>query len=77
MMIRTQIMLDYKTKKDLRDLAQSEGKSLSQIVRDSLKKTVKERKKKMSGVEFLGWLAKNAGHGPGDSEYDKYAYGLK
>lgn len=76
MMIRTQILLDYKTKNDLKDLAQSEGKSLSQIVRESVKNTVKKKTKKLSGYEFLKRLAERAGHGPGDSEYDKYAYDL-
>lgn len=76
MMQRMQILLDYKTKNDLRDLAQSEGKSLSQIVRESVKKTVDKKTKKLTSYEFLKRLAERAGHGPGDSEYDKYAYGL-
>lgn len=69
-------MLDYKTKKDLRDLAQSEGKSISQIVRESVKKTIEKKTKKLSSYEFLKRLTERAGHGPGDSEYDKYAYKL-
>lgn len=80
MMQRTQILLDYKTKKDLKDLAASEGKSLSQIVRESLHQATKEaknnKKKKISAVELFKRIAARAGYGPGDSEYDKYAYDL-
>ncbi|MCH7641432.1 hypothetical protein IID22_04520 [Patescibacteria group bacterium] len=80
MLQRVQILIDPKTKKDLEDVSKSTGRSMSMVVRSilgkGLKKEKKKAKKKMSGVDFLLKLAEGAVKGPGDSEYDKYAYNL-
>ncbi|MEK9208968.1 MAG: hypothetical protein AAB910_02730 [Patescibacteria group bacterium] len=67
---------------ELEELAQAAGISVSKMIRETLpigmkeekKKAAKRKTKKMSGGEFLLYLAKHAVKGPGDSEYDKYAY---
>ncbi len=76
MMRRMQILLDLETKMAVKELSKREGKSVSQIVRESISKTIEKKTKKLTSYEFLKRLAERAGHGPGDSEYDKYAYGL-
>lgn len=71
-------MLDYKTKKDLKDLAQSEGKSLSQIVRESVKNTVEKKTRKLSSYEFLKRLVDRASSSKSpikSSNVDDYLYG--
>ena len=83
MLVRTQLMLESKQKMDLEMLALATGRSMSEITRELLKEGIKKEKKmtkkkknKLSGIEFLEYLAKHAVKGPGDSEYDKYAYDL-
>ena len=84
MLVRKQILIEEKQATDLADLAMIQGISMSEMHRkilevglESQKKIIKKIvKKKMSGIEFLDYLAKNAVKGPGDSEYDKYAYDL-
>lgn len=80
MLKRTQILLDAETKRDLELVSTKKGKSVSELVRDYVKEKVKDDKallvKKMSGKEALLAIARNPGKGPGDSEYDKYAYGF-
>lgn len=84
MLVRKQILIEEKQAIDLADLAMIQGISMSQMHRKILeaglkleKKVAKKQKtKKMSGAEFLLYLAKHAVKGPGDSEYDKYAYDL-
>ena len=83
MLIRTQILLEEKQKLELEKLAQEYEISLSEIVRRSIPHAVKKIKslnkrtgKKITQAEaFLRW-ANKAVHGPGDSEYDKYAYDI-
>lgn len=83
MLVRTQVLLDDKDKLELQELLQyfpeisfseaiREGHSM--IVKKMRTKRKKNKTKKKSGIEFLDYLAKNAVEGPGDSEYDKYAY---
>lgn len=83
MLVRKQILIEEKQAIDLSDLALAHGISMSEMHRKILqtgleiqkKKTPKVKvSKKMSGVEFLTWLSEHPVHGPGDSEYDKYAY---
>lgn len=47
-------------------------KETGQNLRPNLPKS--KQHKKEGGSKFLLWLVKNANKGPGDSEYDKYAY---
>ena len=77
MLVRIQLMLDRETKRKLEILSRAEGRSMSEIVREALKERLKrEKKTKKKGAEFLLKLAKEAVAGPGDAEYDKYAYDL-
>jgi len=83
MLVRTQILLEEKQKLELQKLAEMAGVSMSKMARNTIahgvkveKKQVKKATKKTTGVEFLTWLSEHPVHGPGDSEYDKYAYDL-
>jgi len=79
MLVRTQLMLDKETKRKLEILSRAEGRSMSDVVREALEKDLKRRKRAQNPVLFLENLAKWAEkgtRGPGDSEYDKYAYDL-
>ncbi|OGF98951.1 hypothetical protein A2153_04980 [Candidatus Gottesmanbacteria bacterium RBG_16_38_7b] len=82
MLIRTQILLEEKQKLELEELARKNELSISEIVRQSIPlvinkiKAKKKKTKKLTGADALLKWAKNAVHGPGDSEYDKYAYDL-
>ena len=74
--------MEEKQALELEELALLAGVSMSKMIRETLPLGMKEEKKKaankkikkMSGGEFLLELAKHAVKGPGDSEYDKYAY---
>ena len=82
MLVRTQVLLEEKQKLELEKLALLAGVSMSRIIREVIPKGIraekekitKRAKKKMGGAEFLLQQAKKAVAGPGDSEYDKYAY---
>jgi predicted DNA-binding protein len=79
MLERTQLMLDKKVKNDLRKISRQKGKSVSKLVREYLEEGVKEdleKKPKYNARKLLLKMASHAGKGPGDSDYDKYAYGL-
>jgi len=84
MLTRKQLLLDEKQALELAEVAAFYDISMSQKAREIFAKGLKQekakikktKKKKMSGAEFLTWLAENPVHGPGDSEYDKYAYDL-
>jgi hypothetical protein len=84
MLVRKQILIKDSQANDLTELAQLMGISESELHRRILdvgleleKKYAKKiRKRKLSGAEFLLMQAKKAVAGPGDSEYDKYAYDL-
>ena len=75
-------MLDRKTKQNLEILSKERNESISKLIRDYLQQGVEEeidRIKKKQGIsakEILLRMASHASEGPGDSEYDKYAYGL-
>lgn len=76
MLQRIQLLLDRETKKELNKQAVKENRSVSAVARELLKKSL-EKKKAASldgGASFLLTLAKKAVSGPGDAEYDKYAY---
>jgi len=80
MLIRTQILLEEVQKIELEELAMLKQVSLSEIVRQGvpllLEKHRLERKNsgiKSSTESFSAWVD-GAVSGPGDSEYDKYAY---
>ena len=82
MLVRTQILIDENQKIELEELALQTGESMSKIIREAIfkglkiqeKKLSKKKKKKLTGAEFMLQQAKKAVEGPGNSEYDKYAY---
>jgi len=78
MLQRVQILIDPKTKKDLEKVSKASGRSMSKVAREILKKGLSKERGIIGdgGVGFLKKLAENAVKGPGDSEYDKYAYDL-
>ena len=84
MLVRKQILLQDKHEYAIEELAALSGKSFSQMTRELLdvavksesKKIKKQAKKKLTQYEAWDkWIA-GAVSGPGDSEYDKYAYDL-
>lgn len=84
MLIRKQILLQDSHEYAIEELAVLSGKSFSQMTRELLEKAVKvegkkikkNAKKKLTQYEaFDQWIA-GAVSGPGDSEYDRYAYGV-
>ncbi|OIN90038.1 hypothetical protein COW80_00710 [Candidatus Beckwithbacteria bacterium CG22_combo_CG10-13_8_21_14_all_01_47_9] len=84
MLVRKQILLQDSHEYAIEELAALAGKSFSQMTRELLDKAVKvegkkirkKAKKKLSQYEALKKWAVNPVSGPGDSEYDKYAYDL-
>ena len=82
MLVRKQILLEEKQVYELEKLIAMHDMSFSEAMREGAKmvaqkiKVRKPKKKKMTGAEFLLYQAKKAVAGPGDSEYDKYAYNL-
>lgn len=78
MLQRVQLMLDSRTKKELKKIAELENRSMSDLAREILSNNVKKRnaKTKDGGIAFLKQQAKKAVKGPGNSKYDKYAYNL-
>jgi hypothetical protein len=86
MLVRKQILLEESQVLELKKLAQEAGVSMSKMARNSIahgvrverkvvKKAVK-KSKKITGAKFMIAQAKKAVQGPGNSEYDKYAYDL-
>lgn len=76
MLQRIQLLLDSETKKELNKAAAKENRSISSVAREILKKNL-EKKKAASldgGASFLLALARKSVSGPGNAEYDKYAY---
>lgn len=85
MLVRKQILFEESQVLEAMKLAEITGVSMSEIHRrifDGGVKIQKKKAKKISiakkktGIEFLDYLVKHAVKGPGDSEYDKYAYDL-
>ena len=84
MLIRKQILLQDNHEYAIEELAALTGKSFSQMTRILLDRAIKtegkvikkKAKKKLSQFEALEQWAANPVSGPGDSEYDKYAYDL-
>lgn len=78
MLQRVQLILDKETKNELRRVATQENRSMSDVAREILKGGIgkKKTKGKRGGVEALLKWADKAVKGPGNSEYDKYAYDL-
>ena len=84
MMLRTQLMLDEETKKDLERLAMVENISMAKLVRKFIKEGVMKKEKKIKVRkktlgEFILHLSENAGrsNGKGDlaKRHDYYLYG--
>lgn len=84
MLLRKQILLQDSHEYAIEELAALTGKSFSKMTRTLLdsaiksegKKIKKKAKKKLTQFEALEQWAANPVSGPGDSEYDKYAYDL-
>ena len=83
MLVRTQLMLDQNLKQDLEIIARRQGKTLSSVARELLRPAATKQihdatieVKKQSAREFFDRLGAYTVSGPGDSEYDKYAYDL-
>ncbi len=82
MLVRKQILLEEKQALELEELALLAGVSMSQMVRESISSGVNIQKMKVKKItikrknQFDAWDKWIAGavKGPGDSEYDKYAY---
>lgn len=83
MLVRAQILLEERQKIELERLAMMKDVSFSEIVRQGvpllIEKHSRERKAlkfKTQAQAFTSWI-NGAVYGPGDSEYDKYAYDEK
>jgi len=81
MLVRKQILLEEDQNRQLQQIAYNYSMSFSEVVRQGVpliakKMTFKKKNKKMTGGEFMLKQAKKAVAGPGNSEYDKYAYDL-
>jgi len=84
MLVRKQILLEERQVLELEELALLAGVSMSEVYRQIFDEGVKIQKKrvaksggkKIGGAEFMLQQARKAVTGPGDSEYDKYAYDL-
>lgn len=79
MLVRKQILLEDKHEYAIEELAAISGMSFSHMTRVLLNKAIKTEKpivRKKTGAKFLLEQAKKAVPGPGDSEYDRYAYDL-
>lgn len=82
MLVRKQILLEAKQVFELEALAAYHDMSFSEAMREGANmvtkkiKAVKKTNRKKTGAEFLLEQATKAVAGPGDSEYDKYAYDL-
>lgn len=88
MLVRKQILLEESQVLELEELAREAGVSMSKMARNTISHGVKIEKKeakratkkidkqlKVQHKAFDKWIA-GAVKGPGDSEYDKYAYDL-
>ena len=81
MLVRKQILLEEKQVYELEKLIAINEMSFSEVMREGANLVIKKVKigkgkmiKKITGVEFMLNQAKKSVSGPGDSEYDKYAY---
>jgi hypothetical protein len=84
MLVRKQILLEEKQVLELENLSRLTGMSVSKLVRRAIPCGVEKEKMKAKKISkslksqykaFDKWIA-GAVKGPGDSEYDKYAYDL-
>ncbi|OGY24436.1 MAG: hypothetical protein A2Y57_02080 [Candidatus Woykebacteria bacterium RBG_13_40_7b] len=78
-MKRKQIYLTETLDREIRYASLKQNKPQSEVIRDVLEKNLVREKKKMSGGEFLLWLAAGAVPGPKDlsTNLDRYLYGDK
>ena len=79
MLVRKQILLNDSHEYAIEELAAMAGTSFSKMTRILLDRAIKSEKpvvRKKTEVNFLLEQAKKAVPGPGNSEYDKYAYDL-
>jgi hypothetical protein len=77
MLQRVQLLLEPEDKRSLERIAKAKNRSVSSVVREMLGKEIKKSPiLKKTGIELLKEWASHPVKGPGDSEYDKYAYDL-
>ncbi|OGY25493.1 MAG: hypothetical protein A2Z11_03640 [Candidatus Woykebacteria bacterium RBG_16_43_9] len=78
-MKRKQIYLTETLDREIKYISLKQNKPQSEVIRDILEKNITKKKKKMSGGDFLLWMAKHAGKGPKDlsKNLDRYLYGDK
>lgn len=84
MLNRTQVMLDEQLKNNLQLIAINKGISMSQVIRELLAPLAQKEYQKTKNTQntltarkFFERMQKHSVWGPGDSEYDTYAYDLK
>lgn len=82
MLVRKQILLEEAQDRQLQQIAYDYSMSYSEVIRQSVPLIAKKMKSKKKDDEIKKqyeamdrWIA-GAVEGPGDSEYDKYAYDL-
>ncbi len=77
MLQRVQLLLDQETRVELKKLAAQKNISMSEAARKILQQELAKKRQNLDdgGGAFLIKLARTAVKGPGDSDYDKYAYG--
>lgn len=68
--------MDKDIKNDLENISIQTNRSMSELIREMLRNELPKYQSvnKKEGVKLLKNLAKNAVEGPGDSDYDRYAY---
>ena len=78
-MIRKQLYLTPQIDRKLEIVARQEGKSVAEIVRNILERTLKVKKREEAPAEVLLRIAAKAGRGPGDlsTNLTSYLYGDK
>jgi len=78
-MIRHQIYLTPQLKREIQVQARKNGKSQSEVIRETLEEKFKIKDKKLSGGEVLLKIAARAVKGPGDLSTNlfDYLYGNK
>lgn len=76
MLQRVQLLLDRKNKQALDRIAKQSNRSVSSIVREILSKQITTHSlfNPPRGVVMLRKLADSATLGPGNNDYDPYAY---
>lgn len=73
MLQRTQLMLDQELKISLAKIAKDTNRSLSHVARTLMRNELEKTKNTRQKTALMRWT-ENAVNGPGNSDYDTYAY---